>query len=61
MRGNARDILILYRITYFSTTGSAGLKRSNNGRTIYNIYTIISISKTKKHITLIKNKVNIYA
>ena len=32
MRGNARDILILQRITYFSTIGSEGLKRRNNGR-----------------------------
>ena len=32
MRGKARDILILWRITDFSTTGSAGLKRRNNGR-----------------------------
>ena len=32
MRGKARDILILRRITDFSTTGSAGLKRRNNGR-----------------------------
>ena len=30
MRGKARDILI--QITDFSTTGSAGLKRRNNGR-----------------------------
>jgi hypothetical protein len=32
MRGKARDILILQRITDFSTIGSAGLKRRNNGR-----------------------------
>ena len=30
--GKARDILILERITDFSTTGSAGLKHRNNGR-----------------------------
>ena len=35
MRGKARDILILERITDFSTTGSAGLKRRNNGRKYY--------------------------
>jgi hypothetical protein len=32
MRGKARDILILQRITDFSSTGSAGLKRHNIGR-----------------------------
>ena len=32
MRGKARDILILWRITDFSTTGSVGLKRRNNER-----------------------------
>jgi hypothetical protein len=32
MRGKARDILFLQRITDFSTTGSAGLARRNNGR-----------------------------
>ena len=32
MQGKARDILILLRITDFSTTGSAGLKCRNNGR-----------------------------
>jgi hypothetical protein len=32
MQGKARDILILLRITDFSTTSSAGLKRRNNGR-----------------------------
>ena len=30
-----RDILILQRITKFSTTGSAGLKRRNNGRNMF--------------------------
>jgi hypothetical protein len=32
MLGKERDILILQRITEFSTTGSAGIKRRNNGR-----------------------------
>ena len=32
MPGKARDILILERITDFSTTGSAGLTRRNTGR-----------------------------
>jgi hypothetical protein len=34
MRGKARDMLILQGIANFSTTGSAGLKRRNNGRKI---------------------------
>jgi hypothetical protein len=34
-RGKTRDILILQRITKFSTTGSAGLKRRNNGRNMF--------------------------
>ena len=41
MRGKARDILILKRITDFSTTGSAGLKRRNNGRNQYSFLYII--------------------
>ena len=40
MRGKARDILILLRITDFSTTGSAGLKRRNNGRNTIITYAI---------------------
>jgi hypothetical protein len=36
LRGKARDILILWRITDFSTTGSARLKCCNNGRNINN-------------------------
>ena len=32
IRGKARDILILERVIDFSTTGSAGLRRHNNGR-----------------------------
>ena len=39
MRGKARDILILKRITDFSITGSAALKCRNNGRK-FNIYKI---------------------
>jgi hypothetical protein len=35
MRGKTPDILILLGITDFSTTGSAGLKRRNYGRTKY--------------------------
>ena len=38
MRGKARDILILYRITDFSTTGSAGLKLRNFGRKLFIIF-----------------------
>ena len=37
MWGKAREILILSRITDFSTTGSAGLKRRNNGRKVCNM------------------------
>ena len=46
MRGKAQDILILKRITDFSTTGSAGSKRRNNGR---NHITMININKTTWH------------
>jgi hypothetical protein len=37
MQGKERDILILWRITDFSTTGSAGLKRRNNGENTHNM------------------------
>jgi len=49
MRGKARDILILERITDFSTTGSAGLKRRNNGR---KNYLIIPWYKLQKNVWL---------
>jgi hypothetical protein len=53
MRGKARDILILLRITDFFTTSSAGLKRRNNGRKgIYQfLYTILFISLYQKFFT----------
>ena len=48
MRGKARDILILQRITDFSTTGSAVLKRCNNGknfnREMYNTQKRVNVS-----------------
>jgi hypothetical protein len=42
MRGKVRDILILWRITHFSTTGSAGLKRRNNGRNSLSVLSIFN-------------------
>ena len=54
MRGKTRDILILERITDFSTTGSAGLKRRNNGRKHYlrpseEILSLLSNKKKIRH------------
>jgi len=43
MRGKARDILILYRITDFSTTGSARLKRRSNGRNLNRLQNMLLI------------------
>jgi hypothetical protein len=54
MQGKARDILILWRITDFSTTGSTGLKRRNNGRNMYYTFNPINIH----YIVLLLNNID---
>ena len=44
MRGKAPDVLIHQRITDFSTTGSAGLKRRNNGNNMFTLKHIEQIN-----------------
>ena len=63
MRGKARDILILQRITDLSTTGSAWLKRRYNEWKIYihSITLMKSIVKVYIHlIKLMKSIVKVY-
>ena len=49
MQGKARYILILQKITEFYITGSAGLKRSNNGR---NVVLVLWINNRREQMSL---------
>ena len=60
MRGMARDILILLRITDFSTTDSAGLKRRHNERKRYIcVLSFFIIISTKSEMLSLKSHTSI--